>query len=266
MPRVFACYLLSVSLLGCAGQHSTAASGPAESHPAAAVEQSQADAQVWLARTAPEAMAVLRYWFEEWDEDRTSGGRGRYNDKWFPHGPKGAAGSKAVDDEIRKLFLGTFERAVAGELNWDIDANPFENLAYIILIDQFSRNMFRGQDRAYAHDALALEAARHNVDVQFYDYYLTGYQKLFVVYPLMHHENLVSQRQCVAYLKVINEHPDHQYEFLNAFDKGMEHYQMILMFGRFPHRNERHGRPDTKLEAAYLAKKGMPGFVDGALW
>ena len=220
----------------------------------------------WLLRTSPEALSVLRYWFEEWDEDRLEGGKGRYNDKWFPHGPLGAAGSAGVDREIREKFLDLFERVVSGESNWNVKENPYENLAYILLIDQFARNMFRGTPRAYEHDPLALEAARLNVQKGFYRYYFTGYQKLFVVYPLMHHESLESQAMCLYLLRAINESPDYPYQFLNAMQKGMEHYQMIFMFGRFPHRNERLGRENTLKENAYLEMKGTKGFVDGSKW
>lgn len=220
----------------------------------------------WLDRTSPEAVAVLAYWFEEWEQDRVAGGKGRYNDKWFPHGPLGAAGSADVDREIRERFLDLFERAVSGELDWRVEKNPYENLAFILLIDQFARNMFRGTPRAYEYDLLALEAARLNVQQGFYRYYFTGYQKLFVVYPLMHHESLESQAMCLHLLRAINEHPDYRYQFLNAMQKGVEHYQMIFMFGRFPHRNERLGREPTEKEKAYLAMKGTQGFVDGAKW
>ena len=134
------------------------------------------------------------------------------------------------------------------------------------VIDQFARNMFRGTPQAYEHDLLALEAARVNVEKGFYRYYFSGYQKLFIVYPLMHHESLASQAMCLHLLRAINEHPDYRYQFLNAMQKGMEHYQMIFMFGRFPHRNQRLGRETTEKEKAYLAMKGTPGFVDGSKW
>ncbi len=220
----------------------------------------------WLERTSPEALSVLTYWFEEWERDGVAGGKGRYNDKWFPHGPLGAAGSADVDREIRERLLGQFERAVSGELDWQVEENPYGNLAFILLIDQFARNMFRGTPRAYEYDPLALGAARLNVRKGFYRYYFTGYQKLFVVYPLMHHESLESQAMCLYLLRAINEYPKYRYQFLNAMQKGMEHYQMIFMFGRFPHRNERLGREPTEKEQAYLAMKGTPGFVDGSKW
>lgn len=269
-PWLLAAFLLAAYAHAGSAQTTTGVVTRHASTNAASVAQGAPDdpavRAVWLERTDPDAKAILRYWFEEWDDDLKRGGRGRYNEKWFPHGPAGAAGSAAVDREIRKRFMASFERAAADELGWNIAENPYENLAYILLIDQFSRNMFRGQDRAYAHDALAFEAARINVEKGFHRYYFTGYQKLFVVYPFMHDETLDSQTRSIAYLKTINESPDHRYAFLNAFEKGIEHYQMVFMFGRFPHRNVRLGRQNTALEKHYLEKKGTQGFVDGSKW
>lgn len=222
--------------------------------------------QSFLAETHPLAMDVLTFWFEEWDEDKNNKGKGQYNDKWFPHGPLGAEGSKETDRIIRQKFLATFEAAVSNKLDWDIEKNPFENLAYILLLDQFTRNMFRGTEKAYQYDHLSRNAAAINIKNGFAQYYFTGYQKLFVVYPLMHHESLESQELSLQYLKRINEHPQHLYAFLNALQKGVEHYQVIYMFDRFPHRNVRQGRKGTELEKAYLAKKGEKGFVDGSKW
>lgn len=222
--------------------------------------------QYWLTRANPEAMGVLHFWFEEWDSDINLRGAGSYNEKWFPHGPTGVAGSQEVDRLTREKFLPLFESIISGEHSWNIDHNPFDNLAYIILIDQFSRNMFRNQGRAFYYDGLAREAATVNLEKQFYEYYFTGYQKLFVIFPMMHHENLASQKIALAYLKALNEQPDHPYEFLNALNKGFEHYQMVYMFGRFPHRNQARQRINTELEASYLSKKGAKGFIDGARW
>ena len=222
--------------------------------------------KTFLMETDKSAMAVLTYWFEEWDEDKTRGGKGKYNDKWFPHGPRGVEGSKKVDEEIRQKFLPTYQAVLDGKIKWDIETNPFENLAYILLFDQFTRNMFRGTEQAYENDHLSRAAVKHNISQGLYNYYFTGYQKLFVVYPLMHHENIESQQMSLQFLKDINEHPEHPYEFLNALQKGVEHFQMIFMFDRFPHRNVRQNRTDTKLEAIYLSKKSEKGFVDGSKW
>ena len=113
---------------------------------------------------------------------------------------------------------------------------------------------------------LAWRRHASNVERGFHRYYFTGYQKLFVVYPLMHHESLASQEMCMYLLKAINENPDYPYQFLNAMQKGMEHLQVIFMFGRFPHRNERLGRETTTMEQAYLEMKGTKGFIDGSKW
>ena len=264
LPLLF--FLVAVLPAGAFADVVAAADYAYQPRTASSAPPTVSDKATWLLRTSPEALSVLRYWFEEWDEDRVEGGKGRYNDKWFPHGPLGAAGSAHVDREIRKRFLDLFELAVAGGTGWRIEENPYENLAFILLIDQFARNMFRGTPEAYEHDPLALEAARLNVHKGFYRYYFTGYQKLFIVYPLMHDESLESQAMCLYLLRAINESPDYPYQFLNAMQKGMEHYQMIYMFGRFPHRNERLGRDSTEKEKAYLAMQGSPGFVDGSKW
>ncbi len=230
------------------------------------MQSSQAQRLAMLENTHPEALRLLKFWYEEWEQDIANGGKGKYNDKWFPHGPLGAEGSKEVDEIIRKEFLSTFEKVLSKDIQWDIENNPYENLAYVLLFDQLTRNMFRGTEKAYENDQLALDAVKINLENNFSRYYFTGYQKLFLVYPLMHHENIESQSQSLAYLKALNEHPDHRYEFLNALQKGVEHYQVILMFDRFPHRNVRQDRTNTELEAAYLSKKGTKGFVDGSKW
>ncbi|MEB3342607.1 DUF924 family protein [Okeania sp.] len=222
--------------------------------------------QHFLEKTDPKAIEILRFWYEQWDNDIVKGGKGVYNSKWFPHGPAGAAGSQEVDKQIREKFSKTFDAAVEGKLTWEIDTNPYENLAYILLIDQFSRNMFRGTNKAYKYDNLGLAAADKNLQGCFFNYYFTGYQKLFVVYPFMHDENLASQKRSLEFLKIINEDEEHRYEFLNAFQKAFEHYQMIFMFDRFPHRNSRRGRPNKDNERSYLEKMQTLGFVDGSKW
>ena len=267
-----ACFALLLS--GCATQqpvHSHSLEMPDNTHVYSPVASDKNGFETgkrddWLAATDPAAIDVLKFWFEEWDEDQVAGGKGRYNDKWFPHGPLGAAGSKEIDLEITNRYLDLFNNIVSGQLKWNIDENPYENLAYILLIDQFARNMFRGTPQSYEHDPLALEAARLNVKKDFHRYYFTGYQKLFIVYPLMHHESLTSQEMCLYLLKAINEQPTYPYQFLNAIQKGIEHYQMIFMFGRFPHRNERLNRKDTEQEHSYMQMIGSKGFVDGSKW
>jgi uncharacterized protein (DUF924 family) len=272
MPKFILISLFLVFLLaGCATNSQPATTVSSEVYAfqpktVVSAEPNQKEKQRWLAETDSKAIDVLTYWFEEWDQDMGQGGKGRYNDKWFPHGPKGAAGSKEVDKEIRKRFLGLFDDAVNNRLDWDVQSNPYENLAYILLIDQMARNMFRGTPQAYEHDQKALAAAKNNVQQGLNRYYFTGYQRLFVVYPLMHDETLASQAMCLYLLKTINESENYPYQFLNAMQKGVEHYQMVFMFNRFPHRNVRLGRMNTSDEKSYLKMKDTQGFVDGSKW
>lgn len=272
MPKLnLASVFLVLLLTGCATSTQTTPTGQNQSYAfqpqdTASVQPDQQERQRWLAQTDPRAMDVLTYWFEEWDQDMIQGGKGRYNDKWFPHGPKGAEGSKEVDEEIRERFLELFDAAVNDRLGWNVQENPYENLAYILLIDQMARNMFRGTPQAYEHDPKALAAAKNNVQQGLNQYYFTGYQRLFVVYPLMHDETLASQAMCMYLLKAINESEDYPYQLLNAMQKGAEHYQMIFMFDRFPHRNVRLARTDTRDEKSYLKMKDTQGFIDGSKW
>jgi hypothetical protein len=101
--------LLCLAIAACSGPTPRPAADPAAMAHGAAVTPAADPAAVekryreaWLAQTDPQALDVLRFWFEEWDEDRVQGGKGRYNDKWFPHGPLGAAGSAEIDREIRQ--------------------------------------------------------------------------------------------------------------------------------------------------------------------
>ena len=222
--------------------------------------------QWWLSQAHPDALRVLKFWFEEWDRDIERGGIGRYNEKWFPHGPAGVRGSRDVDQASREQFLELFKSVTAGQHRWNIEENPFDNLAYIILTDQLSRNMFRGSASAYKHDALGRAAVDLNLKGKLYEHYFTGYQKLFVVFPLMHHENLDSQQRSIEYLKMLNESEQEPYAFLKALEKGFQHYQIIHMFGRFPHRNALLGRENTELENEYLRRQDDVGFINGGKW
>ncbi|MCY4328548.1 MAG: DUF924 domain-containing protein [Endozoicomonadaceae bacterium] len=234
--------------------------GVAQSNPKISIQP--ADREKMLATASPRAMDVLKFWFEKWDQDKISGGRGEYNSKWFPEGH-----NPAHDDQrLRELFLDLFEKAVHQKLNWNIQQNPYDNLAWVLLTDQFPRGMFRGTPASYKYDKLALSAAKINVQKHFSNYYFTGYQKLFVTYPFMHDEKLESQQECINLITELNETPGFYYEFLLALKRAYEHYQMIAMFGRFPHRNKRLNRESTELEKIYLSKKGSPGYIDGSQW
>jgi uncharacterized protein (DUF924 family) len=127
---------------------------------------------------------ILDFWFgREGEEGYGSSGR------------PGSRKDPEFDREVRDRFEGAYEEAAAGKLDhWKDEA--WSCLALIILLDQFPRNMFRGDPKTYAADDKALEAARHAVE-HAYDRELPPYGRMFVYLPFEHSEDLEDQRSSV---------------------------------------------------------------------
>ena len=158
------------------------------------------------------------------------------------------------DVSIRRRFGPLVDRALAAPLGWGDDA--LSTLAEVIVLDQFTRNLFRGQARAFAGDARALELALR----------LTGsgqhlslhpLQRWFACMPLEHAEDLGLQDRCVALFEaLVADAGQHADALQGALDNAHKHREVIRQFGRFPHRNAALGRSSTAAEAAYLAQPG----------
>jgi uncharacterized protein (DUF924 family) len=144
---------------------------------------------------------------------------------------------------------------LAGGLrDWDRepDLEPYGALARLVLLDQFTRNVFRGSARAFAGDELARDAALALIE-RGGERALSPVQRVFVYLPLEHAEDMALQQRSVAL-----------FEALAAEDPGLEstadyarrHREVIARFGRFPHRNAALGRESTAEERAYLAQPG----------
>ena len=127
---------------------------------------------------------------------------------------------------------------------------PTGTLAYIILTDQFSRNMFRGQAQAFATDAVALAAAKVAIN-RGWDLRIDEPARQFFYLPLMHSENLCDQDRCVRL--ICERMPEHRSE--NLID-ARAHREVIRRFGRFPHRNEALNRNSTEPERAFEMNGG----------
>lgn len=165
-------------------------------------------------------------------------------------------GSEEFDTEIRNRFGTLHHLATKGEL--DIWLNyPQSCLAYIILLDQFSRNMYRDSPLAFSQDALALHASQkgreHKLDKE-----LNLVQRLFFYMPLEHSEDINDQKLCLALMKqLVQEAKDGEPDLLptmeKAFDYAKQHYDIILNFGRFPHRNDILERESTQEERLFLS-------------
>ena len=192
-----------------------------------------------MSLTPPEARAVLDFWFAA-DGADADGAR----TVWF-------AKDDAFDVEIRTRFGPSIERALRGELDgWA--GEPEAALARILLLDQFTRNAFRGTPRAFAGDAAALAAASAMVGGRL-DEALVGYPRAFVYLPFEHAESLAMQDEAI---RLFNRLVAVFAQAADMLDYACKHRAVIERFGRFPHRNAILGRQSTAEEIAFLARPG----------
>lgn len=171
-------------------------------------------------------------------------------------GPQGwYAGGEALDAVVRDRFLATWEAAMAGACGLWL-TSPRGALAYVVLLDQLPRNMFRGQARAFASDRGARAAAKMAID-RGWDGRIPEPERQFFYLPLMHSESLVDQDRCVRlFASRMPETGADQLLHARA------HRAQIRRFGRFPMRNAALGRADTAAEGAFLAAGGYGALVE----
>jgi len=174
---------------------------------------------------------IIDFWFgapgDEW--------HGRNREIWFKP-------EAAFDAEIRSRFFRDYTEAAEGRRE-DWLREPRSCLAYILLLDQFPRNIFRGDPRAWATDAKALAAAKLAIERGFDDQ-LEPYARKFLYLPYMHSESLADQKRSVSLFRSIDD-PE-------AMAAALRHLEIIERFGRFPHRNAVLGRRSTPEEDAFL--------------
>ena len=153
---------------------------------------------------------------------------------------------KDFDALLVDRFSALHARAVCGELyTWR--AEPEGRLAEIIVLDQFSRNMFRGSALAFATDPMSLALAQEAVAIGA-DGSLDARKKIFLYMPFMHSESLQIHELAVGLFSRAGL--DNNLEFEH------KHKRIIERFGRYPHRNEVLGRQSTADEIEFLAKPG----------
>jgi uncharacterized protein (DUF924 family) len=168
--------------------------------------------------------------------------RGAGTERWYKK-------DAAFDQEIRDRFLATNEAAAAGKMaDWEASAEGA--LALLILLDQFPRNMFRGEARAFASDPLARAIAAGAL-VRGFDAQVPGVMRGFFYLPFEHSENPTDQQRAVAFYKTIGDADGLKWAELHA--------DIIRRFGRFPHRNTVLGRTTTPEEQAFLDGGGFSG-------
>ena len=182
---------------------------------------------------------VLDFWFGREGEP----GYGEFRTAWFEKNP-------AFDEEVRDRFLGAHEDAAAGLYDgWLEEARGA--LALAILLDQFPRNMFRGDPRTYATDEKAREVARYALE-RALDRELPPFQRQFLYMPFMHSEDLEDQRRSVELFRALADEPG----ATDVTEYAVGHMEIVRRFGRFPHRNEVLGRATTPEEAEFLKGPG----------
>lgn len=174
----------------------------------------------------PRAEQVLRFWFDEHAND------------WFVK-------NTAFDAQIRSRFLELHQAAAAGRLAHWAD-EPRSCLALLIVLDQFPRNMFRGEPRVFATDALARAAARLVLE-RGWDKQMAQPEQLFAYLPLEHSEALADQDLACELMKDFD---------VDQLRYALRHREIIRRFGRFPHRNGVLGRESTAAEIEFLKQPG----------
>jgi uncharacterized protein (DUF924 family) len=164
------------------------------------------------------------------------------SDRWYKK-------DGAFDNEVRRRYFGLWQDASAGKLSsWE--ASDDGALALTIVLDQFPRNMFRGDVRTYASDPMAREVAGRAID-RGVDDRIDPALLEFLYMPFMHSEHLLDQERCVALFGKSGN--------ANNLKYALDHADIVRRFGRFPHRNQMLGRQTTAEEQAFLDGGGFSG-------
>lgn len=189
---------------------------------------------------------VLEFWFSDLISNP---------DSLAPQAKMWFTGGEELDRQITERFSHYF--SVLEGVSPDQFENEHQLLAAVIVLDQFSRNCFRGQARAFAYDSLALALLDWAIEKE-WDKSLHTIERTFLYMPLQHAESLSRQRQSLVLFDSLADEAEGVY---NASAKGSAqhakmHFELIERFGRFPHRNRVLDRAPTAEETAYLADGG----------
>ena len=174
---------------------------------------------------------VLSFWLDETDSKQ-----------WYNS-------SKSLDNAILQEFYPTWVSIMDGKFGMWL-TYPSGSLAYILVLDQFSRNMFRGTSKAFSSDLVALAAAKQAIKHKF-DLAIDEPGRQFFYLPLMHSESLQDQERCIRLM-----HERMPLEGMNNLLHARAHREVIRKFGRFPTRNEALSRKNTAPEADYMKNGG----------
>ncbi len=196
------------------------------------------------AHAAPDAVNdLLNFWFA--DGLQKGWPTTDMKDLWW-------GGSKGLDATVKDKFSDRVNEALAGGLK-DWEAQPLSRLALVLLLDQFTRNIFRGNNQAFAGDGRTQQLVTDGL-AKGWDQQLPLVGRVFFYMPLMHAEDLALQDECVSrFRKLLADGPAERRQILQGnLDFAVQHRDIIARFGRFPHRNNALGRVSTAEEEIFL--------------
>ncbi|MEM7407345.1 MAG: DUF924 family protein [Pseudomonadota bacterium] len=197
-----------------------------------------------LASNAVNAGHVVSYWLA--DSEASPHAAIAQKNRWY-------RGGDEVDSEIRAGFTDAVEMAVSGQLDhWCSTSRGA--LGLVILLDQFTRTIYRGTSAAFSGDAHAHELVVDLVE-RGLDRELSVPARIFFYHPFHHAENLTEQNRGVELLRrMLPDYPPAWHGYIQKSIAGFSrHRDIVARFGRFPHRNSAVGRAATPDETAYLA-------------
>jgi uncharacterized protein (DUF924 family) len=181
---------------------------------------------------------ILDFWFGV----PASAEHGKARDVWFRKNDE-------FDAAIRRRFGAVVDGAIAGEFtDWDTSRGA---LARVLLLDQFTRNIYRGTPRAFAGDALALQIAEQAMS-RGDDAGLIPVERWFLYMPFVHAESVASQARSLELFTRLRDETG----LADPLDWAHRHAEVIRRFGRYPHRNAILGRQSTQEELEFLVRRG----------
>ena len=170
--------------------------------------------------------AILKFWLEDASPEQ-----------WFMQ-------SDSFDQQLIQKFGEQTRKAQQGAYDSYVKT-PHDKLALLIMLDQFSRNVFRGTAEAFAGDERALRLGKELVASGDHEAFTTN-ERIFTYLPFEHSENLADQQACVALYESLGD--------AESLDYAEQHLRIIERFSRFPHRNEILGRVSTAEELHFLTQ------------
>jgi len=188
---------------------------------------------------------ILHYWFGH--VENTVLPSQHRSSIWFGATDEG-------DQQIKELFKPDLEAAIRG--NYDLwESEPRGSLALIVILDQFSRSVYRRSAMAFTQDQKALDVCVRGIERQF-DHELSLIERAFFYIPLMHSENSEMQATSVRAYKMLVDlsFPEARSTYESFFEYAVRHYEIVERFGRFPSRNAVLGRESSAEEDEFLSK------------